>query len=115
MFNGQTLNMIDDFGQPVTDDTFLIVLNSSDQNVPYTLPPPPNNSAWEVVLNTAQDKHPFQSGNAAQQLEVAGRSVVVLKDRQSYQSSCRQHSYFAVLARVLPFAGDPACLVCGSP
>ncbi|HJX00943.1 MAG TPA: glycogen debranching protein GlgX [Terriglobales bacterium] len=83
MFNGQTLNMIDDFGQPVTDDTFLIVLNSSDQNVPYTLPPPPNNSAWEVVLNTAQDKHPFQSGNAAQQLEVAGRSVVVLKDRQS--------------------------------
>ena len=82
MFNGHTLNIIDDSGHRVTDDTFLIVLNSSDQNVRYTLPAPPNNSGWEFVLNTAQDKDPFQSGNAEQELEVAARSVVALRDRK---------------------------------
>jgi isoamylase len=79
MFNGQTLNIIDDFGRPVTDDTFLVIFNSYHEQVCYTLPASPNGRGWGIVLNTAQED-PFHNGKASSELDVQGRSVVVLKE-----------------------------------
>jgi isoamylase len=81
LFNGQTLNIIDDFGKPVTDDTFLVIFNSYHEQVRYTLPASPNETGWGVVLNTAQQDDPFHNGKAAPEMDVQGRSVVVLKEQ----------------------------------
>jgi glycogen operon protein len=83
MLNGRTLNVVDEMGQPLTDDTFLIVFNASDQNVSYTLPDPPNPGGWEVLLDTSQEENPFEVREASQQHDVIGRSVVVLKEKAS--------------------------------
>jgi hypothetical protein len=33
-----------------------------------------------LVLDTAEEKNPFHSGKAAQEIDVQGRSVLVLKE-----------------------------------
>ena len=42
LFNGETLDCVDETGQPLTDDTFLILINSYHDAVAFTLPPTPN-------------------------------------------------------------------------
>jgi glycogen operon protein len=80
LFNGQTLNLVDDFGRPVTDNTFVLVLNSHHESVHYTLPPAPKGGGWELMLDTAEEKNPFHSGKAGQEIDVQGRSLLVLKE-----------------------------------
>ncbi|HLW53788.1 MAG TPA: glycogen debranching protein GlgX [Candidatus Angelobacter sp.] len=80
MFNGQTLNITDDFGQPVSDDTFLIILNSYHQKVTYTLPASPRGHGWHLVLDTAQAEDPFSSRDVEKEFEVVARSFVILKE-----------------------------------
>jgi glycogen operon protein len=83
LFNGQTLNITDDFGQPVTDDTFLVILNSYHQKVRYTLPASPNGRGWRLVLDTANAEDPFGARNVEKEFEVVARSFVVLKENGS--------------------------------
>ena len=86
MFNGKTLNITDEFGQPVTDDTFLVILNSYHQKVRYILPASPAGRGWQLVLDTAQAEDPFEARNVEREFEVVGRSVVVLKENGHQQS-----------------------------
>ena len=79
MFNGETLNDADEMGEPVIDDTFLILLNSSGDNVTYTLPLSPQNRGWKLVMNTHDLEQPFDSSDGGA-LDVAGRSVVLLRE-----------------------------------
>jgi isoamylase len=80
LFNGQTLNLVDEFGKPVSDDTFALVLNSHHESVHYILPPAPRGAGWELVLDSTEEKNPFHSGKAGQEIDVQGRSVLVLKE-----------------------------------
>ena len=80
MFNGQTLNVTDDFGQTVTDDTFLVILNSYHQKVRYILPSSPSGRGWQLVLDTAQADDPFVARGVEREFAVVGRSLVVLKE-----------------------------------
>jgi len=41
MLNGQTLNVTDDLGNPIVDDSFLILLNAHHGTVEFLLPPRP--------------------------------------------------------------------------
>ncbi|HET9697499.1 MAG TPA: glycogen debranching protein GlgX, partial [Terriglobales bacterium] len=52
MFNGQTLDQVNEMGQPLVDDTFLVLLNSSHESVRYTVPDGPHAHGWEQVLDT---------------------------------------------------------------
>ena len=81
LFNGQTLNSVDEMGQAITDDTFLILLNSSHEGVTYTLPAGPHGHHWEMVFDTSNLKTPFKSAEMNGSLEVYARSVVLLRER----------------------------------
>jgi isoamylase len=83
MFNGHTLDVTDDFGQPVTDDTFLVILNSYHQKVRYTLPDSPNGRGWRLVLDTAEAEDPFLAREVEREFDVVGRSLVLLKENGS--------------------------------
>ncbi|HET6521389.1 MAG TPA: glycogen debranching protein GlgX, partial [Geminicoccaceae bacterium] len=48
-------------GEPEPDDTFLMLLNASHVDVPFTLPAPEPIEAWELVVNTAAEPS-FDSG-----------------------------------------------------
>ena len=80
MFNGTTLDDVDEMGEPLKDDSFLILLNSYGDKVTYTLPPSPQGRGWKLLMNTDDLEHPFAEQRMDGALDVAGRSVVLLRE-----------------------------------
>jgi len=68
-------------GEPTTDDSFLMLLNASPDDVEFTLPGGPYAESWQLVLNTAdifadEDDKPLPGESL---VEVSGRSVVLMR------------------------------------
>ena len=80
MFNGKTLNTIDDEGQKVVDDSFLILINAADQGVEYVLPETPGKTPWRQVLDTENIDDPFCEVEMHDKAIVGGRAVRVYSD-----------------------------------
>jgi isoamylase len=80
MLNGNTLNMSDSNGDPVKDDSFLMVINAFHEGVEFTLPETPNGRPWRYVLNTENLEEPFAEAPAGDKLIVGGRSLVLMSD-----------------------------------
>ena len=83
MFNGRTLNSMNEMGQPLSDDTFLILLNAHHETVQYSLPSTASRSGWTVLMNTAELDEPFRAMDCADELQVEARCVVLLCERPS--------------------------------
>jgi isoamylase len=80
MFNGKTMNMSDEDGRPVVDESFLIIVNAADQGVEYVLPEAPNQTPWRQVLNTEDIDNPFSEVPAEGKVILGGRAVRVYCD-----------------------------------
>jgi glycogen operon protein len=80
MLNGQTLGETDEMGERLTDDSFLILLNSCPGEVKYSLPASPQGRGWKLLINTYNLENPFEEQVMEGSLEVAGRSVVLLRE-----------------------------------
>jgi isoamylase len=82
--NGSAITDRDRRGQRVSDDSFLLLFNAHDEPVEWTLPKQWGGS-WELVLetDTAASDHEGETLDGAATLPVAGRSVVVLRRRDS--------------------------------
>ncbi|MDQ3045041.1 MAG: glycogen debranching enzyme GlgX, partial [Chloroflexota bacterium] len=79
--SGHALEELDDFGQPLTDDTFLLLLNAHEDVVRFTLPGDDTDTKWCVILNTevpdgAGGDEPILGGG---EIELIGRSMRVLR------------------------------------
>jgi isoamylase len=66
-------------GEPVFDDSFLLLLNASPDGVSFVLPPRRFGARWEVELRTDDPDTPSSSHPARGRLEVEGRSLIVLR------------------------------------
>jgi len=80
MFNGNTLDQIDALGQPVIDESFLLLLNSSHEPVTYTLPQSPKNRGWVLDMDTSDIDKPFKNKPFNDKLDVYARSFVLLQE-----------------------------------
>ncbi len=80
LFNGKTLGVMDEDGNPVIDDSFLILVNASDNGVEYILPEPPGSTPWRQVLDTESIDNPFQEATVHEKVIVGERSVRVYSD-----------------------------------
>jgi len=80
MLNGKTLGVMDEEGEPVVDDSFLILVNASDQGVEYVLPKPPAKTPWHQVLDTENIEDPFHEATVEDKVIVGGRAVRVYSD-----------------------------------
>jgi isoamylase len=50
--NGETLGDVDEAGEPVKDDTFLIMLNCHHEPIRFFVPRPVSTDAWEIIVDT---------------------------------------------------------------
>lgn len=83
--NGKCIRSRGQKGERITDDNFFLIFNAYEGELPYVLPEARYGSAWDVVLNTdndgiASEGKDFKAGDT---LSVAGRSVVVMKEKSN--------------------------------
>jgi len=79
--SGEALEELDDAGQPLTDDTFLLLLNAHEEMVCFTLPGVDRGARWCVILNTedpegAGDDEPILGGG---EIELIGHSLRLMR------------------------------------
>jgi len=81
--NGHGIPERDALGEPIVDDSFLLLFNPLGDQVAFTLPPREFGRTWEVVVNTADPllaarRRTARSGT---EFDVPGHALVVLRCR----------------------------------
>ena len=79
--DGGAADLIDQQGERETDDTLVVLMNSSDEDTPFTLPETPGDTTWMVAIDTArpEDRGGTSSfpGGSAYPLERRSMAVLV--------------------------------------
>jgi glycogen operon protein len=82
--NGGAITEADRRGQPIHDDSFLVLFNASPHELEFTMPPARYGEVWETVLDTAHPAGPYgdpEPVKAGGLVPVRDRSVQVLRCR----------------------------------
>jgi glycogen operon protein len=78
---GDAIDQVDDHGQPVVDDTFLILINAHWEPLPFVLPAHRRQVRWEPILDTREALgrvrgRPLRGGDT---YEMEARSLAVFR------------------------------------
>jgi isoamylase len=87
MLNGQTLGITDQLGNPVVDDSFLLLINAHHEPVTFELPPPPEGGRWKCVVNTNDIETPFKTTPSRKKVRIEGRALLLLVERKPERNS----------------------------
>ncbi len=81
--NGNEIRCVDQRGDKIVDESFYIIFNAYEGSLDYILPPEKYGESWVKVLDTKEDciSEDGVSFKAEEKVNVAGRSVVVLKNK----------------------------------
>jgi glycogen operon protein len=77
---GDAINEVDDRGNPIIDDTFLMLLNAYHDSIPFTLPYHNADQHWSAVLDTRypQGRPPREERRQeGEPYELLGRSLAL--------------------------------------
>jgi isoamylase len=81
--SGQAVDEVDERGQRIQDDNFLLLINAHHEEIPFVLPAPPSNSGWVAILDsscqTTQRPDAFYAAGTGYPLQA--RSLVLLVER----------------------------------
>lgn len=84
MLNGETLDHVDEKGEPVVDDTFLIMLNCHHEPIRFYLPTGPYGTCWEVVVDTKRPEVPpdGQTVECGSPIELVPISLIMVREQR---------------------------------
>jgi len=77
--NGDELGRVDPRGEPVVDDSFVVLVNASPDPVVFKLPPRRFGRSWTLELTTADPGAEERTVPGRTDLEVSGRSLLLLR------------------------------------
>jgi isoamylase len=81
VLSGETLDDVNCVGEPIRDDTFLILLNSHHETIPFTLPPTRPGGSWAACFDTRSSSPisapPLHSGT---KYDLISRSLAVFRE-----------------------------------
>jgi len=80
LLNGRTLQVTDEDGNWVIDDSFLLLVNAADQGVEFTLPESPTGKLWSQIVDTENIDDPFATALVGEKIILGGRSLKLLGD-----------------------------------
>ena len=80
---GEAVNDVDERGQRIRDDNFLLLMNAHHEEIPFTLVTPPSGQGWYVLLDTScqtsRQASAFYQGGDSYPLQP--RSLALLVER----------------------------------
>ena len=79
VLNGQTLQVTDEEGIPIIDDSFLLIVNAAPEGVEFRLPTSPSEQTWGLILNTEDLDNPLNECQATQTVIVGGRALKLFR------------------------------------
>jgi glycogen operon protein len=80
---GGTIGDVDERGEPIVDDTALILLNAHHEPIPFTLPETKEGQVWERVIDTCHDEPEPVAFEGKSVYDLRDRSMVVLLTRDA--------------------------------
>lgn len=83
VLNGKTLQITDENGKAITDESFLIIVNAAADGVNVKLPPPINGTPWRQVMDTQNIDDPFKQVPAKDEITIAERSFMLFCDGEA--------------------------------
>jgi glycogen operon protein len=86
MLNGQTLQVSNEDGEWVIDDSFFMLINAADQGVEFLTPSSPSGNPWCQIIDTENIDDPFVNMLVDEKIIIGGRALKLLSD-QAYQLS----------------------------
>ncbi len=95
LISGDAVDLVDAQGEPVRDDTFLLLINAHQEPIPFVLPGE-EHLEWEQILETTNEdgflKEPkkFSSGD---DVDLNGRVTYLFKLSRGEQPRARQESW----------------------
>ena len=109
LISGDAIGLVDEHGEPVRDDTFLLLVNAHHEPIPFVLPGE-EHLEWEQILDTANDdgflKEPnkFSSGD---DVDLGGRASCLFKLSRGEQPRARHESWKKrAMAALAAITGD---------
>ena len=95
LLSGDTLDVVNFEGEPIRDDTFLLLINAHYESIPFVLPGQ-ENLEWQLILNTTDasgflaEPEKFASGD---DIELGGRACCLLQLVTGTQAQAREESW----------------------
>jgi glycogen operon protein len=80
LLNGQTLQVTDEDGDKVIDDSFFLIVNAAEDGVEYVLPPSPSGRRWCQVIDTENIENPFTRTEVNGKIIAGGRALKLFSD-----------------------------------
>jgi glycogen operon protein len=77
--DGEEIHARGAHGERVSDDSFLVIVHAGSEPVSFTLPGKPWAKSYDVLLDTTDDEPPERSYPAGSGVDVAPRSVLLLR------------------------------------
>jgi len=109
LISGDAIGLVDEHGEPVRDDTFLLLINAHHEPIPFVLPGE-EHLEWEQILDTANEdgflKEPkkFSSGD---DVDLGGRASCLFKLSRGEQPRARHESWKKrAMAALAAITGD---------
>ncbi len=76
---GAAADLLDEWYRPIVGDTLVILMNSSEKETEFHLPPTRGAGRWMMILDTSRPKLVAESHASRGRLSLPGRSMAVLK------------------------------------
>jgi glycogen operon protein len=80
--NGDAIRSVTPHGEPVRDDSLILLFNAHYEDAEFVLPPRRFGARWSVELSTTSPAPDGSEFTARQAVRVGGRSIVVLSRRR---------------------------------
>jgi glycogen operon protein len=80
--NGDAIRSLDSQGEPIHDDSLVLLFNAGHEPVEFVLPPRRFGARWGIELATSPDIAYGEEYTARQAVRIGDRSIVVLSRRR---------------------------------
>jgi isoamylase len=80
LLNGRTLDDVNQVGEPIVDDTFLILFNPHHEPVRFTLPQVHSGTAWELWMDTVSCRTSRKTMKGRKYYQVMERSLALFRE-----------------------------------